>query len=133
MNPQDEPKAEERLSTDAQVQLALQLYHETDYERQYSMAELHELSRDDISKHIHVVKEAKVRSQALRAQNERGAVFDKIGHAMLFKLVWGDEDRVYFKHRCQMLGLEGAMGELYETYKKCEAAVKKSVQESALK
>ena len=75
-------------ATSSQINLILQLYQETNYSRQYTEAELLNLDREQASRHIHVLKETKVQSQALRALNDRVPDFDKPGFGMVYKLVW---------------------------------------------
>ena len=116
-------------ATEAQVQLALQLYRECNYARTYAEKELRALSKTDISTHIAKLKDWKTAQQAEALQNAKVAGFDKITFAMLWKLLWTEDDVRYYKHRCMELGTETAFGEQYDFYKRVEAAVKKHVLE----
>ena len=119
-------------ATSSQINLILQLYQETNYTRQYTEAELLNLDREQASRHIHVLKETKVQSQALRSLNDRVPDFDKPGFGMVYKLVW---------HACAEMQLatkpsqddfiDRVLGE-YNLFKRTQAECRKHLQEGGL-
>jgi hypothetical protein len=116
-------------ATDAQMQLIKQLCDELAYKPETASDMLVATTVEDASQKIHYLKECKLRDAQLRLQNAKVNGFDKITFAMLSKLVWSEEDKKYFAHRARECGLEGAFCELYDTYKRVDAAVKAHVAE----
>lgn len=126
----DQPK---RLATEAQISLIQQLYEEMGYKERRENMELESMTREQASEHVHFLKEMKVRDQAQRSNNQRVKGFDKISHAMLFKLMWCEEEREYYAHRAREFGNVSAMCELYDGFKASEAGVKAHVEEGGQK
>jgi len=120
-------------ATSSQINLILQLYQETNYTRQYTEAELLNLDREEASRHIHVLKETKVQSQALRALNDRVPDFDKIGFGMVFKIV---SKRAYEKPMALKPTLDefsDQLNEEYKIFKYCQDACRQFVKDGGLK
>ena len=123
---------EVKFATPAQVKLAKQLYEETNYSRQYNEAELALLTREAISKHIHVLKESKVRDQALRAVNDRVPQFDKIGFGMVYKKVWTACAEMPLATKPSQADFEDRVIGEYTLFKRVQNACRKHVQEGGL-
>ena len=120
------------LATKAQVKLALELYEETGYKRQYNEAELNCLSREGASKHIAMLKEYKVRDQALRAVNDRVPDFDKPGFGMVYKLVWNACASMNLATKpSQDDFIDRVLGE-YTLFKRTQAECRKHLQDGGL-
>jgi len=116
-------------ATDAQKELIKQLCNELAYSPEAASDMLDTPTVEDASQKIHYLKECKLRDAQLRLQNARVPGFEKITFAMLWKLLWTEDDVKYYKHRCQVLGTQTAFCEQYDFYKEVEAAVKKHVAE----
>ena len=123
-------KQEEKPATKSQINLILQLYQETDYKRQYTEAELLNLNSEQASRHIHVLKETKVQSQALRALNERVPDFDKPGFGMVYKLIWRACAEMQLATKpSQEDFIDRVLGE-YTLFKRTQAECRKQLQDS---
>jgi len=122
-----------QFATAAQVKLALQLYEETNYSRRYNEAELSLLTREAISKHIHVLKETKVQSQALRSINDRVPDFDKPGFGMVYKLVWNACAEMPLATKPSQGDFEDRVIGEYTLFKRVQANCRKHVQDSGFK
>lgn len=129
----EKKEQEEMPATERQLDLIMQLQDEVGESQPETREHAGLRSRKQASSRIHYLKEKKVRETALRSANNNVPSFDKISHAMLFKLVWTEEDRRYFSHCSKIYGFVGAMTELYDTFKKSEAGVRKHVKESGQK
>ena len=128
-----ESKQEEKPATESQIKLIKELYDETNYSRQYPPEALELLGRDEASKHIHLLKETKVRDQALRSANEPVPQFDKIGFGMNYKLFAPSVRMDIFKRNVVEFGFNSAMAIEYDCYKKAQEACRQSVKDSGLK
>ena len=119
-------------ATSSQINLILQLYQETNYTRQYTEAELLNLDREQASRHIHVLKETKVQSQALRSLNDRVPDFDKIGFGMVYKIVWRACSEMNLAVKpSQADFIDRVCGE-YKLFKQAQNECRKFVQEGGL-
>ena len=128
-----ESKQEEKPATESQIKLIKELYDETNYSRQYPPEALELLGRDEASKHIHLLKETKVRDQALRSVNEPVPQFDKIGFGMVYKLVW----RQYAEKGSPLPGRHETFEEMvcgeYKLFKHAQEACRQFVADGGLK
>ena len=119
-------------ATSSQINLILQLYQETNYTRQYTEAELLNLDREQASRHIHVLKETKVQSQALRSLNDRVPDFDKPGFGMVYKLVWNACATMTLATKpSQEDFIDRVLGE-YNLFKRTQAECRKHLQDGGL-
>ena len=119
--------------TPAQMKLIAELYLETGYKRQYCQEELAQLDKETASAHIHLLKEYKIRDQALRALNDRVPDFDKIGFGMVFKIV---SKRAYEKPMALKPTLDefsDQLNEEYKIFKYCQDACRQFVKDGGLK
>ena len=133
MSPQKQSEETGQPATSSQINLILQLYQETNYSRQYTEAELLNLDREEASRHIHVLKETKVQSQALRALNERVPEFDKPGFGMVYKLIWrACAEMPLAVKPCKSDFTDRVIGE-YKLFKDAQEACRKFVQDGGLK
>ena len=79
---------EEKLASDKQTELILQLYNEMDYsiDRRYSTTEVEEITSLEAQSHIEFLLETK-RKQSAKSNGESKG-FDKIAYSMIYKLVY---------------------------------------------
>ena len=123
----------EKLATERQRALILELYEEIDYKRQFDAITLSVLNRDEASKHIHLLKEVKSRDYQLRKHNEKGVDFDKIGFGMVYKLIWRAMSVSNVAVKPSKIDfIDSVCGE-YKLFKDAQEACRQFVQDGGLK
>jgi len=119
--------------TQAQINLIVELYEETNYSRRYCIEELQDISRELANKHIQMLKDLKSRQYQDRKNHESGVVFDKIGYGMNYKLFAPSVRMDIFKRNVVEFGFNAAIDMEYACYKKAQEHSRQAVKDSGLK
>ncbi len=123
----------EKTVTQAQINLIVELYEETNYSTRCCIEEMQDFNRDWANKHIQMLKDLKSRQYQERKNHESGPVFDKIGFGMVYKLVHRmcNEMPAAFKPDRNDF-IDRMIGE-YVLYKKAQEACRQFVKDGGLK
>lgn len=129
----EKKEQEEKPATDAQMRLITELQMEVNMPVLPEEYQNRTLNRQEASACVHLLKEMKVRDQALRAANEPKPLFDKIGFGMVYKLVWKACEALPTAHKPDLGTFIDRTNAEYAVFKKCQEACRQFVQDGGLK
>ena len=123
----------EKVVTQAQINLIVELYDETNYSRRYCIEEMQDISREYANKHIQFLKDLKSRQYQERKNHETGDVFDKIGFGMVFKLVWKACEELSTPYKPDLDAFSDRLNAEYAVFKRCQEKCRQFVKDGGLK